>query len=108
MDFVKPPDSVPMLGVGAPATGEHRRGFSFDMKIAITPIICTLLFGCFLLGAVALHDYLMPVFGRFSFGEHAALYTVSGGHIYIWAPEASNSVAEFDRQLNKVSPTPAK
>jgi len=66
------------------------------------PIICTILAGCFLLGAVALHDYLTPVVGTIEVGEHHCLYTVSDGRIYISTPGAGGALFELDRQLNEV------
>ncbi len=48
-------------------------------------IICTILAGCFLLGAVALHAYMTPVFctGSTRDGPSAFVFVSQYGHTYL-------------------------
>jgi len=99
MEFVESPDSVPESAARVPVKYRRR------VRISLTPIICTMLAGCFLLGAVALHDYLTPVFGTFKDSSDPSMYLIHDGHVYITTLTAQGLI-EYNGQLREIGVVP--
>jgi hypothetical protein len=59
-------------------------------------IVCTILAGCFLLGAVALHAYMTPVFcaNPASDGYRPFIYITQYGRVYYLSQGAFSNVVE--------------